>query len=76
MLIPEIIQKKRDGHALSARDIRQFIQGVTSHEVTDAQIAAFSMAAFFPRFQHPGTHKFDTVHAGFRSSAGLEQGGR
>jgi thymidine phosphorylase len=50
MLIPEIIQKKRDGHALSARDIRQFIQGVTSHEVTDAQIAAFSMAAFFQDF--------------------------
>ena len=50
MLIPEIIQKKRDGLALSTQDIRQFIQGVTSHEVTDAQIAAFSMAAFFQDF--------------------------
>lgn len=46
-LIPEIIQRKRDGFALSSSDIRQFIQGVTDGQVTDAQIAAFSMAAFF-----------------------------
>lgn len=50
MLIPEIIQKKRDGSALSSKEIRQFIEGVTSDEVTDAQIAAFSMAAFFQDF--------------------------
>ncbi len=50
MLIPEIIQKKRDGHQLSDANIRQFIEGVTSNEVTDAQIAAFSMAAYFQDF--------------------------
>jgi len=50
LLIPEIIQKKRDGQELSASEIRQFIEGVTSNEVTDAQIAAFSMAAYFQDF--------------------------
>ena len=47
LLIPEIIRSKRDGGELSAKEIRRFIEGVTSGEVTDAQIAAFSMAAFF-----------------------------
>lgn len=47
LLIPEIIRNKRDGGELSAKEIRRFIEGVTSGEVTDAQIAAFSMAAFF-----------------------------
>ena len=46
-LIPEIIRKKRDGFALSSGEIQRFIQGVTSNEVTDAQIAAFSMASIF-----------------------------
>ena len=49
-MIPEIIQKKRDGQELSASEISQFIEGVTSNEVTDAQIAAFSMAAYFQDF--------------------------
>ena len=50
LLIPEIIRSKRDGNALSPAEIRRFIEGVTSEEVTDAQIAAFSMAAFFKDF--------------------------
>ena len=47
MLIPEIIRKKRDGHALSTAEIQRFVQGVTEGEVTDAQIAAFAMASIF-----------------------------
>ena len=47
MLIPEIIRKKRDGHALTTAEIQRFIQGVTEGEVTDAQIAAFAMASIF-----------------------------
>ncbi len=46
-LIPEIIRKKRDGLALSSAEIKRFVQGVTANEVTDAQIAAFSMASIF-----------------------------
>tara|TARA_B110000503_G_scaffold139705_1_gene228716 strand:+ start:1454 stop:2788 length:1335 start_codon:yes stop_codon:yes gene_type:complete len=47
LLIPEIIRSKRDGNALSSAEIRRFIEGVASDEVSDAQIAAFSMAAYF-----------------------------
>jgi thymidine phosphorylase len=41
-----IIQAKRDGRTLAADDIRQFITGVTTGAVSDAQIAAFAMAAY------------------------------
>jgi thymidine phosphorylase len=47
MLIPEIIRRKRDGHALSTAEIKRFVHGVTDGEVTDAQIAAFAMASIF-----------------------------
>jgi len=40
----EIIRRKRDGAALSAEEIRAFIEGVTQSTVSDAQIAAFAMA--------------------------------
>lgn len=42
-----VIQAKRDGRTLPADDIQQFITGVTTHAVSDAQIAAFAMAAYF-----------------------------
>ena len=47
LLIPEIIRRKRDGHALTTAEIQRFVSGVTEGEVTDAQIAAFSMASIF-----------------------------
>ena len=43
----EWIRKKRDGQALSMEEIKAFVQGVTSGDVSEAQIAAFSMAVFF-----------------------------
>jgi thymidine phosphorylase len=46
-LVEEFIQKKRDGQALSPAEIGSFIEGVTSGAVTDAQIAAFTMATWF-----------------------------
>jgi len=47
LLIPEIIRRKRDGHALTTAEIKRFVSGITEGEVTDAQIAAFSMASIF-----------------------------
>jgi len=48
MFIPqEFIRRKRDGHTLSAEEIRDFIRGVTDESVTEGQIAAFTMATFF-----------------------------
>ncbi len=41
------IRTKRDGGVWPAEAIRAFIAGVTDGSVSDAQIAAFAMAAFF-----------------------------
>ncbi len=47
MFLPqEIIRKKRDGQALDAADINAFIRGVAADEVSEGQIAAFTMATF------------------------------
>jgi thymidine phosphorylase len=46
-LAEEIILKKRDGLALSRDDIIAFINGVSGHTVSDAQIAALTMAIWF-----------------------------
>ena len=43
----EWIRKKRDGQVLSKEEIQAFVQGVTTGDVSEAQIAAFSMAVFF-----------------------------
>lgn len=47
ILPAEIIRRKRDGETLSPDVIEEFIRGVVTEEVSDAQIAAFSMATFF-----------------------------
>ncbi|WGK69769.1 thymidine phosphorylase [Candidatus Haliotispira prima] len=48
MLIPqEIICKKRDGGELTEEEIREFVRGIMTRLVTEAQIAAMSMAVFF-----------------------------
>ena len=47
MFLPqEIIRKKRDGRALEAADINAFIRGVAADEVSEGQIAAFTMATY------------------------------
>ena len=40
----EIIRKKRDGLALDTADIAAFVRGVAADEVSEGQIAAFTMA--------------------------------
>ena len=48
MILPqEIIRSKRDGRALSAGEIGEFIAGLTSGAVTEGQAAAFAMAVYF-----------------------------
>lgn len=44
---PEIIQKKRDGHPLSEKEINYFVEGVTSGALPDYQQSAFLMATYF-----------------------------
>ena len=48
MLLPaQIIQKKRDGHALTEEEIRFFINGFTSGELPEYQMSAMAMAICF-----------------------------
>ena len=48
MALPqEIIRKKRDGGTLSAGEIAEFIEGLTSGRISEGQAAAFAMAVFF-----------------------------
>ncbi len=46
-MIPQwIIERKRDGHALSEEEIRFFINGFTLGEIPDYQMAAMAMAIY------------------------------
>ena len=47
MHIPTFIERKRDGHELSAEEIAGFIRGYTDGEVPDYQAAAWAMAVYF-----------------------------
>src|SRR5688572_13323189 len=44
MRFVDVIAKKRDGHALSVAEIRQFVEGVTGGAVPDYQTSALLMA--------------------------------
>lgn len=44
---PELIRKKRDGETLSDGEVQELVRGISDHSVTDAQIAAFTMAVWF-----------------------------
>ena len=48
MLLPaELIKAKRDGQELPGDAIVDFVNGITRGQVSDAQIAAFTMAVYF-----------------------------
>ncbi|TCU38087.1 thymidine phosphorylase [Rhizobium azibense] len=42
----QVIRAKRNGERLSDGEISRFVEGITKREVSEAQIAAFTMAAF------------------------------
>jgi len=47
MLLPaEVIEAKRDGKELTAAAIRDFVDGIATGRVSDAQIGAFAMAVY------------------------------
>ena len=47
MLPQEIIRAKRDGRALTDREIGFFVAGITDGSISEGQAAAFAMAIFF-----------------------------
>lgn len=46
-LVQEFIGKIRDGETPSSTDIQNFVTGIADTSVSDAQVAAFTMAVFF-----------------------------
>ncbi len=47
MHVPTLIEKKRDGHELTADEINHVISGFTRGQVPDCQMSAWAMAVFF-----------------------------
>ena len=47
MNVAKLIRDKRDGTELTDDQINELIQGFTSEEVPDYQMAAFAMAVYF-----------------------------
>lgn len=48
MFLPqEVIRDKRDGHELSAEQIRYFVDGIKNDSISESQISALAMAVFF-----------------------------
>ena len=47
MLPQELIRKKRDGQKLTRDEVKDFIAGLTTGEISEGQAAAFAMAVFF-----------------------------
>ncbi|WP_193432866.1 thymidine phosphorylase [Microbulbifer mangrovi] len=53
MLAQEIIHAKREGCALSARQIEFFVRGMMDGSITEGQVAALAMAVFFQGLERP-----------------------
>jgi len=47
LAVPELIVRKREGHELEEREIRDLIAGFMDGAVTDYQMSAFAMAVYF-----------------------------
>ena len=68
MVLPqEIIRKKRDGRALSAAEIAEFIEGLASGRISEGQVAAFAMAVFFNGMSREETVALTRAMTGSRS---------
>src|SRR5467141_967735 len=47
MHFPSLIEKKRDGHALTTKEIKSLVEDFTVGEIADYQMSAWAMAVFF-----------------------------
>ena len=47
MHIPSVIEKKRDGHTLTTKEIQSLVEDFTVGDIPDYQMSALAMAVFF-----------------------------
>lgn len=66
MRMVDLIEKKRDGYALTKEEIQFIIQGYTTGEIPDYQMSAFAMAVFFQGMNEEETAELTMamVHSG------------
>lgn len=64
----DLIQKKRDGHPLTADEITYLIQGYVSGDIPDYQLAAWAMAVYFQ-----GMNAEETAHLTMAMAASGDQ---
>jgi pyrimidine-nucleoside phosphorylase len=56
MHFPSLIEKKRDGHALTTKEIKNLVEDFTVGDIPDYQISALAMAVFFRGMTSAETH--------------------
>ena len=56
MHVPSLIEKKRDGHALTTKEIKTLVEDFTLGEMPDHQMSALAMAIFFRGMTPAETH--------------------
>lgn len=66
MRMVDLIEKKRDGYALTKEEIQFIIEGYTNGEIPDYQMSAFAMAVFFQGMNDEETAELTMamVHSG------------
>ena len=56
MHVPSLIEKKRDGHALTTKEIKNLVDDFVLGDVPDYQMSALAMAVFFKGMTPAETH--------------------
>src|SRR5256886_7035359 len=56
MHFPSLIEKKRDGHALTTKEINNLVEDFVVGDVPDYQMSALAMAVFFRGMTSAETH--------------------
>ena len=59
--IMDLLRKKRDGHALTKREIQHFVHSVVTEHISTAQIGAFLMAVFLKGLTSDELHALTTA---------------
>ena len=56
MHVPSLIEKKRDGHTLTTKEIKSLVEDFVVGDIPDYQMSALAMAVFFRGMTSAETH--------------------